>query len=188
MQIKYEIIPVSEDIQLTEIRSADIPAIIKYLNEPVFSRNTCTIPYPYKKKDGQEFIRLVRSFEETNLFQKDWAIRDVEDMMIGAIGILYDHGIKSHRSQIGYWLGKPFWNQGIISNVIEVFTKYIFEHRDLVRLEGHVFGYNPSSCRALEKAGFRQEGFLEWAQYKDGAYLDIYIYAKVNRSTSALAY
>ena len=181
MQINYETIVVTEEITLTEIRASDIFSMVQYLNEKDFNRNTCTIPYPYLEEDALEFIKMVRAFEKKNNLQKDWAIRDSKEKLIGCIGILYDHGIKSHRSQIGYWLGKPFWNQGIISKVIRVFTQYIFTHRSLVRLEGHVFGYNPFSCKALEKAGFRQEGFLEWAQCKDGKYLDLYIYAKVNR-------
>ena len=51
--------------------------------------------------------------------------------------------------------------------------------RELVRIQASVFGWNPSSARVLEKAGFAREGVLRQSVFKDGVLADSYLYARV---------
>lgn len=54
-----------------------------------------------------------------------------------------------HR-QIGYWLGKEFWGQGIATRAVSLFL-----HFELTRpLTAYVAKHNLGSIRVLEKCGF----------------------------------
>jgi RimJ/RimL family protein N-acetyltransferase len=58
------------------------------------------------------------------------------------------------RRFVGYWIGKPFWGQGIASEALAQFTLV-----ERVRpLHAVVVEHNVGSRRVLEKTGFRAAG------------------------------
>ena len=177
-------IDIDDGIHLTGIDYTDGPFLVKHLNHVEFSQNTCSIPYPYTKDDAKEFITRVITFEEKNKIQRDWAIRNVDGELIGCIGLLYDKGHESFRSEFGYWLLKDSWNQGLMTKVVAKFAVHILEHTKLVRLEALVFSDNLPSCRVLEKAGFIKEGFLKNAYQRNGKYIHAHLYARVKDTQS----
>lgn len=166
-------------IYLTVIRHRDAESLVKYLNHPEIHETTGSIPYPYSITDANQFITSVIQFEKENGMQRDWAIRTPEGEQIGSIGFLFNHGTKAHRSEIGYWLGKPYWNQGIGSNVVKVWSDHMLATRHFIRLEALVFDANIASCKVLEHAGFEKEGFLKKACKKGDTYKDVHLYAKL---------
>ncbi|MDX1408221.1 MAG: GNAT family protein [Saprospiraceae bacterium] len=173
-----EIIRVNQEIILTGITEEDLEVLVERINDPTIYANTLKVPYPYGHSDGKHFIRHVLDFESVHGMQKDWAIRR-DNTLIGGIGLLYEQGLQSHRSEIGYWLATPYRNQGIMTAVIRAFVEAVFAGTDLVRLDAHVFVDNPASGRVLEKAGFQREGLLKKAYLKDGVYRDAFLYATV---------
>jgi RimJ/RimL family protein N-acetyltransferase len=172
-------IDVVDGIHLTVIDYPDAPSLVRYLNDEVFYQNTCSIPNPYTMADANAFIGSVLEYEKKNSIQRDWAIRNPQGEQIGGIGLLYSHGLKSHRSEMGYWLGKPFWNRGIMTKVVTQFCKWIFDNTTIVRLEALVFNGNDASCRVLEKSGFSREGFIRRAFLKEEKYLDAHLYGQL---------
>ncbi len=88
-------------------------------------------------------------------------------------------GVNRHSAEIGYWLGEPFWGQGIATKAVRALTEYAFAHLDLVRIYGTVFEWNPASARVLEKAGYTHEGRLRKSITKDGKIIDQLLYAIV---------
>jgi len=61
-------------------------------------------------------------------------------------------------AELGFWLGEPFWNRGIMTEAVKAFTALSFESFDLVRIYARVFEWNPASARVLEKSGYLLEG------------------------------
>jgi len=52
-----------------------------------------------------------------------------DGMLIGAIGI---HINKTNRlGEMGYWIGKPYWNQGYCTEAAKEVVRYAFEVLDL---------------------------------------------------------
>lgn len=175
-----ERIDVVDGIYLTGIKYSDATHLAEHLNDMVFYQNTCSIPYPYTLADANAFISAVFQYEKRNKIQRDWVIRNPSGELIGGIGLLYNHGLNSHRSEMGYWLAKEYWNQGIMTHVVKTFYQHIFLRTKIIRLEAFVFSSNPASCRVLENAGFIKEGYLKRAYLKDGEYLDAWLYGKVD--------
>ena len=169
-------IDVVNGIQLTKIDRSDAASLVKYLNDIEFYNNTCSIPHPYTEADAALFINSVLDFEKQHGLQRNWAIRNRDGTQIGGIGILFSHGLKSHRSEIGYWLAKTHWNLGVMTHVLKHFVEYIFDTTRFTRLEALVFKGNDASCRVLEKAGFLREGLIRSAYLKDGKEVDAHLY------------
>jgi ribosomal-protein-alanine N-acetyltransferase len=84
----------------------------------------------------------------------------------------------SHRAEIGYWLAKPFWGRGIMTDVVQRLCQVGFEEFGLVKIIAYVNATNPASARVLEKCGFVQEGYLKKHFLKDGQLLDVRLFAR----------
>lgn len=166
------------DISLSQILPGDKLALTRLLNEKEIYDNTLLIPFPYNEQDAVWWINHVSAIERVNGRQKVWAIRDQRAELIGGIGRQFKYGVDAHKDEIGYWLAKPYWNQGIMTEVLKVFTEICFTKLRLVRIEATVFHFNKASARVLEKAGFEFEGILRKYHQKDGKIFDGLLYAK----------
>lgn len=82
-----------------------------------------------------------------------------DDKAIGCIGVLC--GAKSNlpidedEGEISYWIGVPFWGQGLIPEAMRRLIYYSFEDLQLRNLWCGYFDGNTKSKRAQEKCGFR---------------------------------
>lgn len=172
-------IQINASIHLTPYRESDTPALVELLNDPSIYENTLTIPYPYGERDADFWFRLLDAKMKEHGSQTEWAIRNEKGELMGGIGRLVLAGMKCHWDEIGYWIGKPYRNQGIMTEVLKGFTEYCNKNFGLVRITANVFTYNLSSAKALEKAGFLKEGYKRKAYEKNKKYLDAVLYAKV---------
>lgn len=129
----------------------DWQALHDRLDDEGIVRNLARAPWPYRAEDAQAFAKRA---------QDPWRPGFVITMpgldgshMVGQIGL----GEDGDDTQIGYWIARPYWGQGIASEagaaVLEVAR--MLGHKRLVA--GH-FTDNPESGRVLSKLGFRSTG------------------------------
>ena len=167
-------------MSLTPFFQGDQPNLVRYLNDPVIYRNTLTIPFPYTDVDAENWLHYVNKAQEEAGVLLNWAIRDREAGVIGSIGMFLRGGLQGHSDEIGYWLAEPFRGRGLMTEIVKVFSDYLFETRpELVRLEAKVHSHNPASARVLEKAGFEREGLARKMTLKNGEYIDVILLAKI---------
>jgi len=171
------IIKVNPDIYLTQISKEDKPHLIRHINDPDIYKNTLKIPYPYKENDADEWIAFVEKLKINEGVLKNWAIKSRSGELIGGIGFSGKYGLHSHKDEIGYWLGRSFWNKGIMTDVVQRVCDIGFTEFNLVRIEAYTFTYNIASKKVLIKTGFLHEGTLSKFHFKDGEFLDVDIFA-----------
>ena len=163
--------PWSPDDLSSLVEAANNPAIARYL--------TNMFPHPYTAADGQAFIEFVSSQAPTCIF----AI-EVNGHAVGSIGLHPQADIHCKNAELGYWLAQPFWGQGIISQAISQLVAYGFQTFDIMRIFARPFGTNRASQRVLEKAGFLLEAQFKQTLFKNGEFLDEWVYA-VRRASSS---
>jgi RimJ/RimL family protein N-acetyltransferase len=173
---RYEI---DDDIYITDLLTEeDIPSFIKYLNNPTIYANTLAIPSPYTAKDGEEFIKKIKSKSLDS--KRIYTIRlNSTNELIGECGLY--RSIKNERiAEIGYWLAEPYWHRGLMPKVVEKVIKIIKnEWKNLVRIEAKMFSWNKASMRVAEKCGFEFEGIFRKRVYKNGQDIDVHSYALI---------
>jgi len=172
-------IVVSDEVHLSEFRSSDKCILLQHLNDRDIYERTLRIPFPYTAADAEEWLALVARITQQQGRPVHWAIRTADDALIGASGFDGFQTGKSHRAEVGYWLAKPFWGQGIMTSVVRRVCGFAFEDFGLAKITAHVFAHNPASARVLEKCGFRQEGFLRRHFLKDGKFVDAMLFALI---------
>jgi len=66
--------------------------------------------------------------------------------------------LQHQHSELGYWLGVPFWRQGYATEAAREVIRYGFEDLRLRRIFASQFQHNPASGNILKKLGMRYEG------------------------------
>lgn len=164
---------------ISNIGPQDKPAYLEHLQEKQIYLQTLAIPYPYTEADADWWINHnIEAVKKQDSRSVNWAIRRSSDnYLVGGIGF-HDHVIgKSHRAELGYWLAKPLWNKGIMSEAVQKATEYGFNELGLIRITANVFSFNIGSAKVLEKSGYQCEGVLRQHYQKDGQIFDGKLYA-----------
>jgi len=164
-------------------RPADLDSLVANANDSSVSRSLRDrFPYPYTGDDGRAW--LARAIDESD---RSWAI-DIDGNAVGGVGLHVGQDVHRHSAELGYWLGQRFWGRGIMTCVLRAFSPTAMDAFQLHRLYAMVYENNPASARVLEKAGFGCEGVQRSAVIKRGALLDIFVYARVRPSLSAVSH
>ncbi len=61
---------------------------------------------------------------------------------------------KDDECELGYWLGKPYWGQGIMPEAVREILRYGFEDLGMKRIWAGYYDGNLKSKRVQEKCGF----------------------------------
>ncbi len=155
----------------------DAPALVKYASNKKIADNLRDgFPHPYTINDAWAFLQATLNADEAKSLYR--AI-DVGGEAVGSAGIFFKDNVYRKSAEIGYWLGEPFWGNGIATAAIRLMCEEVFKRRDIVRIYAEPYAHNAASCRALTNAGFELEGVLRQSIYKNGVIFDSCIYAKL---------
>ena len=103
----------------------------------------------------------------------------VDGNAVGGIGFHLRSDVERISAEVGYWLGREFWNRGIATEAVKALSGYAVREYGLKRLYAIPFEWNEASCRVLEKAGYVLEARMRQAALKDGKVIDQLLYALV---------
>lgn len=151
--------------------------IAKYANNKKISDNLRdTFPYPYTKSDADNYIgSCIANGDATQLCR---AIL-VDGMAVGSISVILGKDIFRKSAELGFWLAEEYWGKGIMTKAVRQICDMAFNAYDISRIFAIVFSHNMGSCRVLEKTGFVLEGAMKKGVYKNGRYIDYFMYALV---------
>lgn len=104
-------------------------------------------------ENSREIIKSILSAPETYavcLKEDNRAIGDISLM----VGKQSNIGLPETEGEIGYWIGVPFWGQGLIPEATREIIRRAFEDLQLETLWCGYFDGNEKSRRVQEKCGF----------------------------------
>ena len=130
----------------------DAEPIARYLNDFDVAGNLARVPYPYHLSDAKAWLRTRRPnlpVEDTN-----FSIELPGHGLVGHVGFHLGH----QGPIIGYWLGKPFWGRGIMSEAVEASLDWFFTATQHPVLYSGVFHFNAASLAIQTKLGFTEIG------------------------------
>jgi len=139
----------TERLMLRAPRLADAGAIATLANDRRIAENAARIPYPYAVADANAWIGAVTARAGAESF-----LITVGGDVIGACGYALRNGV----SEIGYWLGVPFWGNGYATEAARALIDHAFGERFHPALNAGARTSNPASRRVLEKCGFQWTG------------------------------
>ena len=117
---------ITERLVLRPWRESDAEALYKYAKDPAIGPVAGWPPHT-SVADSLEIIRTVFAAPETYA-----VVLKATDEPVGSVGIMFGDGLHSVEMQageaeIGYWIGVPYWGQGLIPEAVCCLLKRCFE-------------------------------------------------------------
>lgn len=79
--------------------------------------------------------------------------------------------------ELGYWLGEPYWGQGLTGEACRAVVGHAFRACGPARVQARVIAGNAASSRVLDKLGFRYEGTLRASLVRREKVEDVLMYS-----------
>ena len=153
---KTRLVMQTERLTLRPWMDTDVLALYKYASDPEVGPRAGWAPHTCEE-ESQQIIRTFFNNDHT------WAIVPKgEDSPIGCIGY-FVHGesnieIGENDVEAGYWVARPFWNNGICTEALRRLIDYCFREKGYDNIWSDYFVKNLASGRVMEKCGFRDTG------------------------------
>lgn len=107
---------------------------------------TAGLPSPYLEEHGRGFIeRYARRSDN-----RPYAVITAEGRFIGVAGFYF---FDTKPTEIGYWIGQPFWGHGYAPEAVRALLDGA-RGAGISQVNARVLAENPASIRVLEKCGF----------------------------------
>ena len=144
-------------------KDEDAEALFKYASDPAVGSAAGWPPH----ESVEESLRVIRE-----IFSNDhtWAlVLKKTGEPIGCMGF-YPYfesniHIAENEAEIGYWIGKPYWNKGLCTEALRAMVDWCFNTAGFQTLWSDFFVDNPASGRVMQKCGFRDTGEINWLSH-----------------------
>ena len=143
----------TERLFLRPWREEDAEALYEYAKDDRVGPAAGWQPHT-SVENSRELIREVLSGAET------YAVcLKTDGRPIGSIGLMIGRTanmeLPENEAEIGYWIGVPFWGQGLIPEAVRELLRHGFDDLHLTRIWCGYFEGNEKSRRVQEKCSFQ---------------------------------
>ena len=134
-------------------RETDAESLYEYARSPLLGP-MAGWPTHTSVANSRQIIREILSKNET------YAVTlKAEDIAIGSIGLMIgansNLNLSHDEAEIGYWIGVPYWGQGLIPEAVRELMRYAFNELNIPVIWCGYFDNNEKSKRVNEKCRFR---------------------------------
>jgi RimJ/RimL family protein N-acetyltransferase len=137
------------NFELREWRMSDAVSLAENANNiNIWNNMRDGFPHPYAQEDGKQFIEkaLSQSKPATLL-----AIA-VDGKAVGSIGIVLHTDVERITAEMGYFIGEPYWNKGMMTEAVKRMVSYTFTHFPYLRkIYATPFDFNEASQKVLQR-------------------------------------
>ena len=149
----------TERLLLRPFAEADAADLYKYAKNPEVGPAAGWPPHG-SVEESRNIIRLVLNGPES------YGICKKEDgRVIGAMALMLNGDERlaegEDECELGYWIGRPFWGQGLIPEAAKALLRRAFTELGMQRVWCGYYEGNEKSKRVQEKLGFRHEKTLQ---------------------------
>jgi RimJ/RimL family protein N-acetyltransferase len=134
----------------------DVPALTRFAGDYAIACMTTRMPHPYAESDARLFVDLVAR-QDTDR-ERTFVIDHADHGVVGCIGF---HRPPAAPLELGYWIGRPHWGQGLATEAVAGALHWASQDwgRRTV-CSGH-FADNGPSAKVLIKSGFLYTGEVQ---------------------------
>lgn len=135
-------------------QESDAAAMFRYASDPDIGP-IAGWPTHTSVENSLEIIRTVFSAPETYAV----VLKETNEP-VGSCGIMFADGLhtaemRQGEAEIGYWIGKPYWGQGLIPEAVKKLLARCFNELHLDTVWCGYYEGNAKSKRVCEKCGFK---------------------------------
>lgn len=160
-------------VTLRQMTRRDAEDFWQLANDRQVVRFLISLPYPYTLADGYAFIRRTHRQIRKGTDFAFGIVAHETGTVVGGVGF-HQYDKKNRRIEIGYWLGRPYWRKGYVSEAVRLACDWAFRELKVVRIQARVAAKNQASAKLLLKVGFTHEGTWRMAERLRSGWTDMH--------------
>ena len=168
---------------LRPFRLRDAPTVERLAGEHAVADTTLNIPHPYRPGMAVAWIETHGAAFERRELATFALERRAEADLVGAVSLRIQQAMG--RAEIGYWVGRPYWNLGLGTEGARAVLDFAFGTLGLHRVHAMHMTRNPASGRVMQKIGMSREGVLRQHIRKWDVFEDVAVYGILREEFAA---
>lgn len=143
----------TDRLTLRKLTVEDFPALVKYADNKKIADEIINMTYPYR--EPQAAMRMgyvVQGFKAKSRYVFAIILKDRNEL-IGEISLHLNP--EKTVAELGYWVGEPFWGQGLATEATRKVLGFGFETLAVTKIYATCRVQNLGSIKVLERSGLR---------------------------------
>jgi RimJ/RimL family protein N-acetyltransferase len=170
---------VTKRLILRPFELSDAKAVQRLAGDRAIADTTLNIPHPYDDGAAEEWISTHKPKFASHELANFAITRRTNGELLGAVGLAMVPQFQ--RAELGYWMGKQYWNRGYCTEASMAVVEYAFTRLGVNRVYAVHFKRNPASGQVMKKLGMKREGVLRQHAKKWDSYEDMVFYGLLRK-------
>jgi RimJ/RimL family protein N-acetyltransferase len=141
---------------LRQLEPGDDQAIATYLDDLAVARWLVRVPHPFTVDDAADFIAQCGVTADLGTATTLGLVIRGDDRAT-VRGIVALHSLDT-RPELGFWLGRPFWGHGMMSEAVDAALAWAYGNLDVDSIVAGAFEGNVASLTIQARQGFEVVG------------------------------
>jgi RimJ/RimL family protein N-acetyltransferase len=173
-------------VQLRALEPSDAPEIHAWRQEPAYRRGILTLGRYTSRATEEGWLDSTRADHEAGRAFTFGIVHADDGRLVGMVALKpVDYLTRS--ASVRSVIGRPEdRRKGFLAQGRRLALEFAFFELGLNRVESRVLTTNTASINSIERAGYRREGLLRQAAFKDGAFVDVAVYGLLRSEFEAL--
>jgi RimJ/RimL family protein N-acetyltransferase len=151
----------TERLTLRPRRAEDADRLVALIGDYEVSGMLAMVPHPYTVADAQAWL--------SGALDGEGNIDFVIDRGAGLEGVVSLMHVDARTRSFGFWLGRPYWQQGVMGEATRAVIDWAFRETGIARIDSEAYLDNPGSLAIHRRIGFRETGrTLSFSRARDG--------------------
>ena len=154
----------------------DANDVYEACNDFEMVKTTLGLPWPYTKEMAEGWISKVQEREQDgSSYEYAICFKENPNKVIGCVSLMDIHP-RAKRAEMGYWVARKFWKQGVATEAAKAMLDFGFDKLDLHSVVARYFDINPASGRVMEKCGMTYVGTIREHEFRFDKYYNVGYY------------
>jgi RimJ/RimL family protein N-acetyltransferase len=160
--------------RLRQIEAEDLPQLRDWRNDPRL-RHSFREHRLLNMLNQRDWWERVSRDNRTEMFGIEAPLLQPGWTLVGVCGLCYISWV-NRTAEVSIYIGPDYWRRGLAARTLRLLATKAFGEFNLQRLWAEIHGFNVSSVKLFEAAGYVLEGTLRRHIFIQGQYHDSFMY------------
>ena len=154
----------------------DANDVYECCNDFEVAKTTLGLPWPYTVEIAKSWIEKHPQREKLGVsYEFAICFKEEPNKVIGSVSLMDINPI-AKRAEMGYWVARKYWKQGIATEAAKAMINFGFDNLGLHSIFARYFDINPASGRVMQKCGMTYVGTIRDHEFRFDKFYNVGYY------------